>query len=106
MTEPIQQLPDLSRTAAAIAAFDKVDAEFEECMAEGRRRLDYEGLRDLIRRMEDAGVAVGQAYGRDTADRNDLPTCAGVVRPGPAVPSPGAEPSFVRRMVAQWREQA
>jgi len=98
-------LPDLSRTAAAIEAFDVVDAEFEAYMSGESGDPEIERTKDLFRRMEEAGAAVGLAYGEDTRDRNSPETCEGVVRPGPAVPGPGRELSFVRRMVAQWREQ-
>lgn len=73
-------LPDLSRTEAAIAAYDRSPSD----------KLAKE---------------VGRVYGQDTKDRNDPETCAAVIRPGPAIPGAGYELSFVRRMVNMWREQ-
>lgn len=99
------KLPDLSRTAAAIAAFDVIDAEFEAYMSGESGCPDVGVTKDLFRRLEEAGAAVGRAFSEDTEDRNDPATCVGLVRPGPAVPRPGNAPSFVRRMVARWREQ-
>lgn len=69
---------DLTRTAAALEAYDQNPSE------------------QLARE-------VGVAYGLDTADRNDPATCADFIRPGPAVPKPGYEPSFVREMVRKWK---
>lgn len=74
--------PDLTRTAAALDAFDDSD---EHWMDDG----------PLCR-------AVGEAFAADTADRNS-PDVATLIRPGPKTPTPGAEPSFVRRCVARWR---
>ena len=74
------KLPDLSRTEAAIAAYDCDPSD-------------------------ELAAAVGAAYGEDTQDRNNPATCAALIRPGPKVPTPGSELSFVRRMVKLWREQ-
>ena len=95
-------LPDLGRTSAAIAAYDIVDAGVAEVFDELTPELAVEALALL----DEAGEAVGRAFGEDTRDRNSPETCAGVVRPGPAVPPPGGKLSFVRRMVNQWRERA
>lgn len=95
-------LPDLSRTAAALEAYDCVEAEIDRIDS---RTTAAEAAR-LLERIRKAGAAVGAAYGRDTADRNDLATCADHVRPGPSTPAPGSVPSFVRRMVSRWREQS
>jgi len=73
--------PDLSRTAAAIEAFDESGKHWMGECAEIR--------------------AVGEAFAADTADRNSADV-APLIRPGPRVPNPGAEPSFVRRCVARW----
>lgn len=91
---------DLSRTAAALAAFDEFDAKFRE------RVLATKDQRELARldaEHERLAREVGVAFGLDT-DRaiggpNDPQVCADLIRPGPAVPAPGSELSFVRRMV-------
>jgi len=70
--------PDLSRTAAALDAYDADPTE--------------ENAR-----------AVGAAFGLDTADRSDPDVCAALVRPGPRHPLGGdADLPFVRRMVRRW----
>ena len=78
----MKELPDLTRTAEALAAFDAVHGPHDP-------GHDTELAR-----------AVGVAFGLDTADRNDPETCAVLVRPGPREPRGGdADLSFVRRMV-------
>jgi len=80
-----RKLPDLSRTEAAIKAFD------------GAAELD---------KKNELAQAVGRTYGQDTIDRNDPETCTALVRPGPPTPSLGeTDVSFVRRMVRKWREE-
>jgi len=79
--------PDLTRTAAALAAFDAAhgphDPGFDSPLA----------------------AAVGDAFALDTADRND-PATAATVRPGPRVPRGGdADLSFVRRLVRDFQNQ-
>lgn len=88
----INELPDLSRTVQALAVFDALDLTVDGSM-------NAEVLAQLAA-IEVAEGAVGYAFGLDTADRNSLEDCRKLVRPGPAVPSPGAELSYVRRMVA------
>lgn len=80
--------PNLTRTAAALAAFDAAhgphDPGFDSPLAE----------------------AVGVAYGIDTADRNNSDDCAALIRPGPREPLGGdADLSFVRRMVRAFKEE-
>jgi hypothetical protein len=76
------RLPNLQRTADAIAAYDANPTEAK-------------------------AKAVGVAFGLDTADRNDPETCAALVRPGPPTPALGeTDVSFVRRMVRQWKAEA
>lgn len=88
-------LPDLSRTKAAIEAYDAFDA-----------RLDAQGTQEEVLaqfdELERLGRAVGHAFWLDTADRNDRATCERHVRPGPMTPAAGMALSFVRRMVAKW----
>lgn len=92
---PVAQL-DFTRTVAAIDAYDALDAAFMAADTEAK-------LWKALAELNAAGEAVGYAYGLDTSDRNSLETCRSCVRPGPKVPPPGAELSFVRRMVADWR---
>jgi hypothetical protein len=90
--DPIQ---DLSRTAAAIAAYDAFDATW----ADG---LDQDQAVAWFSQLETLGMLVGVAFGHDTADRNSMDTCKRCIRPGDKTPSPGCELSFVRRTVAKW----
>jgi hypothetical protein len=92
------KIPDLSRTAAAIEAYDAFDATFEMMKSN-------ESVLAWFAKQEELGQAVGLAFGLDTADRNNPDTCRQVVRPGPKVPSPGFEKSFVRALVEQWQKQ-
>ena len=83
-----------ARTLAALAAYDVHAA---------KRPLssDRDAIWDPWWSREDAlAEAVGRAYGLDTADINKLDDCVKLIRPGPQVPPPGCEVSFVRRMVA------
>lgn len=47
---------------------------------------------------------VAAAFAAETSAFNDPATCM-LLRPGPAIPAPGGELSFIRRMVNIWREQ-
>lgn len=78
-------LPNLARTEAALAAYD------------AKWGSGYDPYQD-----DPLAVAVGEAFGLDTADRNDPETCKACVRPGPREPRPGYGLSFVRRMVRSW----
>lgn len=82
------RLPDLSRTRAALVAFDEYHAR-EVPMDTNAAAVAY--FDELDRLAE----AVGEAFGLDTADRNDPATCRQCVRPGP----------FVRNAVAEWERQ-
>ncbi len=106
MTAPVQKLPDLSRTARALARYDALEDELDTDAGADLALENPARHSNQLERLDALGRAVGVAFGEDTKDRNDPETCAGVVRPGPAVPRPGCELSFVRRMGAQWREQA
>ena len=77
--------PDMSRTKAAIEAFDASD---EHWMADGP-----------------LGRAVGDAFGQDTISVNDPETCRQVVRPGKKVPGPGEDMSYARWCVHCWEYQ-
>ena len=88
---------DMSRTAVALAAYDKADVKFGDGC--GLTQADW---LDQFAALEDLAEAVGVAFGLDTADINNQETCRRHVRPGPKEPGPGFELSFVRRMVAKW----
>lgn len=84
---PARALPDLTRTAAALALYDMIGDEID-------RARDITD--DMIDHYESARRRVAVAYGLDTADRNNPADCAASL----------ADPTglrFVRRMVAQWR---
>lgn len=89
----------LTRTIKALEEYDAADAEYEKLMS---RHMMVSG-RDAdatLKRLDRLAEAVGYAYGLDTSDRNSVETCRQCVRPGPKIPAPGCELSFVRRMVA------
>jgi len=81
----VRPLPDLSRTAAALALYDAAGAELDRCDA----------LTDaMVEHVDTARRRVAIAYGLDTADRNNPADCAASL----------THPSglrFIRRMVAQ-----
>jgi hypothetical protein len=80
-------IPNMARTKAALEAYDAEHARPVPMDTKGEAKAYFDGLDRLAQ-------AVGEAYGLDTADRNNLDTCRECVRPGP----------FVRRMVALWEE--
>jgi hypothetical protein len=49
-------------------------------------------------------IKCAEAFAKDTAEFNDPETCM-LLRPGPKVPAPGAELSFMRQMVKLWNEE-
>jgi hypothetical protein len=88
MKRPQLLFPNLTRTAAALEAFDAAhdpqDPGFDSELAK----------------------AVGVAFGLDTSDRNNPEDCAALVRPGSREPRGGdVDLSFVRRMVRAFNEQ-
>ena len=88
-------LPPLPKTIAAVEAYDAFDT------ATNWDTPDTEEWFKAYHQLEELGKAVGAAFGEETKDRNDPKTCEALVRPGPKVPGPGFELSFVRRMCAQ-----
>ncbi len=92
-------LPSLEKTQAAIAAYDAADEKYTADEIQGK----HDALKAL-ENLEQLGEAVGTAFGEETQDRNDSEDCRRLIRPGHAVPPPGAELSFVRRMVKDWEE--
>ena len=83
---PVSTLPNLQRTADALAAFDAAHGPQDPGTG------------------SELAEAVGIAYGLDTADRNDPEVCADLIRPGAREPLGGeADLSFVRRMVKSWK---
>lgn len=91
---PDSDLPDMSRTAKALEHYDHLNVALKDDTTQKGNQLVMDAARD-----------VGVAFGEDTKDRNDPQVCADLIRPGPKVPGPGAELSFVRRMVKLWRER-
>lgn len=96
------ELPDLSRTAAALEAHDRA---YEALREAASRSIGIHRLHALDAEVDRLAAAVGAAYGLDTADRNDPGDCAALIRPGSPSPPPGSELSFVRKMVALWRRR-
>lgn len=91
---------DFTRTDAAIKLYDQEDAILDAMGPDtpvGQLVAQFDYV-DLL------GEHVGEAFGLDTADINNLDTCRGCIRPGRKIPSPGREPSFVRRMVLDWKK--
>lgn len=86
---PVRPLPDLTRTAAALALFDMMGAELDRCDAI---------TDDMVDHYESARCRVAVAYGLDTADRNNPSHCAAALADASGL-------RFVRRMVALWRGQ-
>lgn len=91
--------PDLTRTAAALAAYDEHDQNVPDLT-----RLSNDACVEWLDENDRLARAVGVAFGLDTSDRNDPGDCAELLRPGPP-PGGGREESFVRRMVREWRER-
>lgn len=57
--------PDLTRTRAALAAYDVIDAEITDTMTQDEAD-------DLFKRSDAAKLAIGEAFALDTADRNEF----------------------------------
>lgn len=96
---------DLSRTRDAIAAYDVADAKFHHSSLWKNNGPSIGEASRLLAELETLAEAVGAAYGEDTKDINSPETCRQCVRPGPAIPPLGeTQPSFVRRMVADWEK--
>lgn len=87
---------NLERTKKAIEVYD---AYADDYRVQGLA-MSPEQQEIALDHLERLGEAVGEAYGMDTAGQNDPQTCKDLIRPGPKVPGPGQELSFVRRMVA------
>jgi len=85
---------DLTRTYVALGAYD--------AYVEGEMKTD--DTPRAARRQDELGREVGRAFGLDTADRNNLADCTELVRPGKRNPAHPDDLSFVRRMVADWKE--
>jgi hypothetical protein len=93
---------DLTRTRDAIAAYDMANAEFT---TEHILSLPLGQSLRCLQDLDDLAEAVGVAYGEDTKSINNVDTCRQYVRPGPATLAVGeTQPSFVRRMVADWEK--
>jgi len=59
----------------------------------------------VINIMEKMGEMVALAFYIDTIDRNNIKTCLETIRPGPKMPAPGAELSFLRRQLLLSQEK-
>lgn len=94
ITDPIR---DLSRTEAALRKYDRISARLR---ADTVVALPSTRFAELWGAYERACTKLGEAFGHDTADRNKMSDCRGLVKPGY---SKGAE--FVRRAVQCWRER-
>lgn len=57
--------PDLTRTRAALAAYDVIDAEITADMTQDEAD-------DFFKRSDAAKRAIGEAFALDTADRNEF----------------------------------
>ena len=95
---------DFTRTAAALDAYDLAADLFKVELNAEPMQSQAEFLAGEAR-IEKMGEAVGEAFGFDTQDRNSVETCRQCIRPGPKVPGPGYELSFVRKTVAKWRQR-
>lgn len=91
-------MSSLLRTKVALARYDRLEPGLRQKLIATRHQDNVRLLDDLIERL---GEDVGWAFGLDTADFNSVEDCRKLVRPGPPVPAPGCELSFVRRMVAE-----
>ena len=88
---PKKDLPDFTRTRKAIAAYDKALTAWRAGLAKWTVKQAEEADAEV----ENAAVAVGNAFALDTADRNS-PENAKLVRPG-YPNNPGGE-SWLRRV--------
>ena len=96
-------LPDLSRTAKALAFYDEQEPVLSAQMDAATTNKQVE---TVVAKLDKLGELVGAAFGEDTKAFNNTETCRKTVRPGPPVPQPGFEQSFVRRMVSKWQSQS
>jgi len=64
VSTPITTPPDLTRTLAALADYDQIDAEIADDMTE-------DAATDFFARLDVAKLAIGDAFALDTADRNE-----------------------------------
>ena len=95
----MKRLPDLTRTAKALDAFDAADAAYKALDVATTPNATLIAKLDAL---DELAADVGAAFGLDTADRNNVDDCVALVRPC-SKGNAGGE-SFVRRMVRQWRE--
>lgn len=65
MSTTITPTPDFTRTRAALAAYDVIDAEITDTMTQDEAD-------DFFKRSDDARLAIGEAFALDTADRNEF----------------------------------
>lgn len=77
----------LARTAEAIRVYDGYNTTFDSNARVDKCLQWFDGLKLL-------GMAVGQAFGLDTADRNSMDTCKQCVRPD----------KWLRDIVGKWED--
>jgi len=76
--------PTLARTRQAVAAWDHFQVTaWPGLMARPVEDLTNGDVYHLMARERVLGEAVGEAFGHDTCDINNIGTCRGCVRPGP-----------------------
>ena len=88
----------LPKTKEALRIYDEQHDALVQKMMDAKTS---QGTMDAFAEIEALEEAVGVAFGEDTQDINSIETCRQCVRPGPKVPGPGCELSFVRRCVAK-----
>jgi hypothetical protein len=93
---------DLSRTAAALKAYDEYD---ETVVQKIDQSTSYASAQAAENDLEALAREVGFCFGLDTYDRNNIDDCQRLLHPGPKIAPPGGELSFVRRMVKKWEEE-
>lgn len=92
--------PDLSRTAAALEEYDRVDAVFQAQVG----KADQERSQNLMNAVNAAGRQVAEAFADDTADRNAR-NSALLMRPTPKRSSPEND-CTVRKWVRKFQVRA
>jgi hypothetical protein len=104
MQKPTTEYPPLPKTLAALQQYDKRAVELHKELLGASTSGEVMAICEELDRLAEK---VGAAYGEETSDRNNPETCRKHVRPGPPPALfPEAELSLVRKMVAQWQEQA
>lgn len=98
------KMADLSRTAAALKKWDEQLPLLTETADRALEEDNWKALEAADHEMTRLELDVSQAFAEDTKAFNDPETVVACCRPGPVIPSPGAELSFIRRMVKLRKE--